>query len=177
MGRFVRHLIILVYKHLLIKLRKPFQTIIELSFPIQLVVIIWLFTTFGINLRSRVEHMPTNVPEALCTTSCGKQLGMTEMAQISSDFQADVKEVATHLENVGISVKKLDDVSQYMNQYKSLSGGLIFAKTGKRKYSYGDALVIANRTDVSGNQTLDYVQGGLLHFQQKLHEAYRTIFI
>ncbi len=173
MSRFIRHLVVLVYKHLLIKIRKPFQTIVELSFPIQLVFIIWLFTTFGVNFRTRVEHMPINSVTSLCTKNCGKQLGVSQMTGISGALSGTVKDVITSLEERGIATKELSDGTAYQTEYKSLSGGVVFAKVSRKsRFSVGDAVVIANRTDTTGNQTVDYVQGGLLDLQTTLHDAF-----
>jgi hypothetical protein len=121
---FLKHLIVLIYKNLLLKARKPLNTLLELSLPVQLILIIWLFTTLGFNTPKQTSHFKTIPPIRLCDelnslNACNKKIAITIMDNASGSIRRSIPFVQDYLQQkVNLKVDILESNDQYLKNYK-----------------------------------------------------------
>lgn len=184
MGTFLNQLAILIYKNLLLKIRRPFNTIMELSFPLQLVLLIWLMTAFGFNVPQHQESFPTlspTVPSWWLSSSLSKNGGASRakvaisvLNSASNSLKASVPFIKWYIErNAPVQVVTLSENSpeQYWKNYKQYVSHIVVQGLDTGYSQLVDTIVIQNHTDIVGNQTIDFVNSGYMVLENVLQEA------
>jgi len=159
----------------------------ELSFPLQLVLLVWLFTAFGFNVPKPQESFPTLAPQVPSwwtiqnnnknggNKTAHAKVALSVLDTASQWLKSSVPFIRQYIEDhAPVQVVSLPENTPqaYWSNYKQYVSHIVVQglNTGGST-GFVDSIVIQNHTDITGNQTMDFVKSGHMLLENVLQEA------